>query len=168
MYYLQLDFSLSCILVSLIFNVMEIMHTSSYRKSASLSLFFFQTEISTWHYLPGKWQNGKIQVAGLRFWRQHHTNMPLPMFEWYGNDAPACHRWTPSTQKLLMLLGYNWNWAHSASSPTEECSDRPTSPLHLPLPPQTKDEVFLKGRVRQEMACPSLAWAGLNSGTTQL
>lgn len=78
------------------------------------------------------WQNGKTQVAGQPFWRQHHTNVPLPLSRMYLWDAGA-----PSMKKLLMFLECNRNQAHSASFSMEESSGRHIIPLHLLLSPQT-------------------------------
>lgn len=83
-----------------------------------------------------KWKNGKIRLC---FWRQQQTNRPLPMsgVGMMLTDGPS------SLHNLLMLLGWDWSWAH-LSSFHMKCSDRLTSPLQLPLsyPPKQRIRAF--------------------------
>lgn len=86
-------------------------------------------------------------------------------YEWCGNDAPATQRWI-----LFHAQPTDASWVELElyAASTWKCSDRLTSPLQLPLLPQTENKIFLKGWKRQEMAGPTLAWTGFNSGSTQL
>lgn len=127
---------------------MEIIHTSSQIKSASLSLFFFQTANSTWLYLPGKWKNENMGCRTMLL--KAVADQGAFAYEWCGNDVPASQRLNPLPRRTYRrFLGGTGTGPIYPASP-QKCPDRLTSPLQLPLPPQTENKVFLKGWVRRD------------------